>query len=274
MKSKLKRLAQKGSAGRNNTVVLACFVLAVFTAVVLIFRPAQAMKFFRPPPMLPPEQYGNLLIDLTSTKNKVLPVTFSHWTHRRNYTCEVCHTELEIEMILNSTEMNHENQKKGLYCGACHNGLTAFSHQLDCEKCHKQDPSSFVKKYNNYVNKNPFPTTEYGNQIDWVAALERNLIAPRRFLKEGSSVMSLDRTIEREADTAGISSAVFPHKAHLEWMGCDMCHPDVFTIKTNGTDNLTMAEVLNGRFCGKCHLGVAFPLNNCNRCHPGMGTIN
>jgi len=256
---------------RKHLIVLACFVVTLCAGVVLISQPAQAIKFFRPPSMLPPEQYGNLLIDMASTKNKVLPVTFSHWTHRRQYTCEVCHTELEFNMMLNSTEMTHENQKKGLYCGACHDGRTAFGHQVDCEKCHNKEPSSFQEKYITYVNRNPFPTTEYGNQIDWVESLQRGLITPRRFLKEQSSVMALDRTIEREANTPGINSAVFPHRAHLEWMGCDMCHPDLFIVKKNATDNLKMAEILKGRFCGKCHLRVAFPLNNCSRCHPGMG---
>ena len=257
---------------RKHLIVLACFVVTLCAGVVLISQPAQAIKFFRPPSMLPPEQYGNLLIDMASTKNKVLPVIFSHWTHRRQYTCEVCHTELEINLMLNSTEMTHVNQKKGLYCGACHDGMTAFSHQVDCEKCHNQDPSSFQEKYIAYVNRNPFPTTEYGNQIDWVESLQRRLIAPRRFLKEHSSAMTFDRSIEREADTSGITSAVFPHQAHLEWMGCDMCHPDVFIVKKNGTENLNMAEILKGGFCGKCHLSVAFPLNNCNRCHPEMGS--
>jgi hypothetical protein len=28
-----------------------------------------------------------------------------------------------------------------------------------------------------------------------------------------------------------------------------------------------MARILKAEFCGVCHLSVAFPLDNCERCH-------
>ena len=31
-----------------------------------------------------------------------------------------------------------------------------------------------------------------------------------------------------------------------------------------------MSAILNGEFCGVCHLTVAFPMDDCQRCHPGM----
>jgi hypothetical protein len=48
------------------------------------------------PANLPPEEYGTLLIDRTSTQNKVAPAVFSHFVHRRKHTCRVCHFELEF----------------------------------------------------------------------------------------------------------------------------------------------------------------------------------
>src|SRR5512141_312965 len=89
------------------------------------------------PPAPPPEEFGNLLIDRTSTKNKVKPVTFSHWSHRRNYTCSVCHSELDFAFKVNLSEITEKENQAGKYCGACHNGRIAFGHDKpNCEKCH------------------------------------------------------------------------------------------------------------------------------------------
>lgn len=239
---------------------------------VLGMSPTQteAGGFYNLPPMAPPEKYGNLMISRASSQEQVLPVEFSHWTHRRGYTCEVCHTELEINMVLNSTEITHDAQDQGRYCGACHDGKTAFSHEDDCNKCHSQDTTRFRIAYSTYFGSKPFVPTDYGNQIDWVLAQQRGLVKPRRFLKEESLGMTLDRELELEAEVGGIPAAGFPHAAHLEWMGCNMCHPEVFNIQKKGTENLNMAEILKGNFCGACHLNVAFPLDDCKRCHPNM----
>ena len=243
-------------------------VIIIVCAIVVFFtQPVWSRGFYALLPMAPPEDYGNILINRTSEQGKVLPVAFSHWTHRLNYTCEVCHTELEISMKVNSTEMSHEELKKGRYCGACHNGTNTFSHQQNCSKCHNGDKSHVNEKYV-YFGKKPFPTTEYGNGIDWSQSLQRGLIFPRRYLKEESPVLNFDRTVELTAEMRGIPPAYFPHKSHLDWMGCDMCHPDVFNIKKKGTENFSMSEILKGRFCGACHLNVAFPIDDCNRCHP------
>ncbi len=235
--------------------------------MVLLTQPVWSRGFYALLPMLPPEEYGNILINRTSEQEKVLPATFSHWTHRLRYTCEVCHTELEFSMKVNSTEISHEELKNGRYCGACHNGTTAFSHQQDCIKCHNND-NSYIKAKFVYFGKKPFPTTEYGNGIDWTQSLQRGLISPRRYLKEEPSVMDFDKTIELTAEMGGISPAYFSHKSHLDWMGCEMCHPEVFNIKKKGTENFSMRAILKGRFCGGCHLNVAFPIDDCNRCHP------
>src|SRR5512141_286405 len=90
--------------------------LALFLSAVA----AEASWYFPAPP--PPEEFGNLLIDRASTKNKVLPVTFSHWSHRRRYTCQVCHSELEFGFKVNITPVTEAENRAGKYCGACHDG--------------------------------------------------------------------------------------------------------------------------------------------------------
>jgi hypothetical protein len=34
-----------------------------------------------------------------------------------------------------------------------------------------------------------------------------------------------------------------------------------------------MARILKREFCGVCHLTVAFPMNDCKRCHPNSPNI-
>ena len=123
----------------HKTLKLVLFILCAST--VLLTQPVWSRGFYSLLPMLPPEEYGNIFINRTSEQEKVLPAAFSHWTHRLRYTCEVCHTELEFSMKVNSTEISHEELKNGRYCGACHNGKSAFSHQQDCIKCHNDDKS-------------------------------------------------------------------------------------------------------------------------------------
>ena len=225
---------------------------------------------YKLPPLPAPEHYGNMTLDRVASKKGVLPVTFSHWSHRREYTCDVCHMELEFSMELGSSEIDHSEQQKGLYCGACHDGKLAFTHKDNCYTCHNPDPKIYRRRYMTYFNSKPFVPTEFGNQIDWVQALQRGQISPRRFLKEESLSMNMDRDLELSAERAGVSAAGFPHKPHLDWMSCNICHPEIFMIQRNGTENMNMTEIADGKFCGVCHLNVAFPLDNCNRCHPDM----
>jgi hypothetical protein len=35
-----------------------------------------------------------------------------------------------------------------------------------------------------------------------------------------------------------------------------------------------MDSNIYGNFCGACHLQVAFPMNDCRRCHTSMGNTS
>src|SRR5512139_1289203 len=145
-------------------------------ALVLIFSAvgAEANWDFPPPP--PPEEFGNMLIDRTSTMNKVKPVTFSHWSHRRKYTCQVCHTELDFAFKTNLTEITEKENQAGKYCGACHDGKIAFGHvKPNCDKCHNGNRGYGKEKFEELSN---LPGTRSGNRIDWVAAMEAKTISP------------------------------------------------------------------------------------------------
>jgi len=82
--------------------------------------------------------------------------------------------------------------------------------------------------------------------------------------------MPFDKELLLQAEMGNIPPAVFPHRTHSEWMKCDTCHPSVFNIKAKTTKHFRMAAILKGQFCGACHLTVAFPMDDCSRCHPGI----
>lgn len=71
---------------------------------------------------------------------------------------------------------------------------------------------------------------------------------------------------------AGVNPVVFPHWFHRIRFKCKVCHEDIFIIK-KGANNINMAAIMNGDFCGKCHNGlVAWEPLYCDRCHSYTGT--
>ncbi len=60
---------------------------------------------------------------------------FPHWAHA-DYKCYVCHPAIFPQRKMGFT---HDQMDEGRYCGACHDGKTAFSYDdddIDCEICH------------------------------------------------------------------------------------------------------------------------------------------
>ncbi len=220
-------------------------------------------------PELPsPDLYGNLLIDRSASKHGVKPVSFSHWTHRTRYTCRVCHTELEFDMAVGVTEIGCDDIKDGRYCGACHNGKLAFGPQENCAVCHNGDISFRSDDFRSFIQD--LPPDEFGNQVDWSDMMRRGQVQPKRFINEEPPDASFDRELKLEAAWGRIPPAIFSHKEHNQWVDCDTCHPDLFNIKQKTTEHFSMDRILKGEFCGFCHMKVAFPMDACERCHPGM----
>jgi len=246
--------------------------LIVVLAMALGIAWAGQPWFELPKQPIPP-YFGNILIDRTSTKNNVKAVGFSHWRHRLQYTCRVCHFELEFQMKVNATEITEEANRKGQFCGACHDGKTAFGPtEENCKKCHsgteKTDVAFFKKVYSR------MPRTKFGNWIDWSQAVRMGRIRPKQsILEDDYESMPFDKEIKLEAIWSDAPEAIFPHKSHTFWLDCANCHPYVFNIKKKATKDLTMNNILKGDFCGACHLNVAFPLDDCVRCHPSITSM-
>lgn len=229
---------------------------------------AVSSGFWEFPPELAPDEYGNILMDRSSSAKGEKAVVFSHWLHRRKHTCRVCHFELEFNMKAGTTEITEEDNKKGRFCGACHNDTAAFGHgEKNCSKCHTGKRDTGKERF--YALK--LPKSRFGNKIDWARAIAKGRIHPVNFISIApANDITFDKTLFLEAEWKNIPPAIFPHKAHTPWLDCNNCHPDIFNIKKKTTKHFEMALNLAGEFCGVCHLNVAFPMNDCKRCHPDI----
>nr|MBF0221833.1 hypothetical protein [Desulfobulbaceae bacterium] len=224
-----------------------------------------------------PDRYGVLVMRGRTEKRGVDPVVFSHATHRVEYTCRVCHVELEFSMKKGESGITREDYLDGRFCGACHNGKIAFSVEFACDRCH------LSKQKLNAVYSSPeyeklaadLPRLTDGDKIDWVNAIKTSVIRPKNILSAGDEQTSLPlpsnlyEPLKWYTNVSRIHVS-FPHKEHIAWLDCSNCHPDVFKIESFGTEEFDKEKNLYGYYCGMCHMTVAFPMNSCSRCHPGL----
>lgn len=225
-----------------------------------------------------PDRYGILVMRGRSVERGMDPVVFSHMTHRVQYTCRVCHVELEFSMHKGESGITREDYLDGRFCGACHNGKLAFSVEFACDRCHVSE------KKMNVAYTDPayealaatLPRTQSGDEIDWDKAIKDGDIRPKTSLygEAGSSLPLPDRLkepLEWYTNVPNIHVS-FPHQEHVAWLDCANCHPDIFKIESFGTEAFDKEKNLYGLYCGMCHMTVAFPMNSCTRCHPGIST--
>jgi c(7)-type cytochrome triheme protein len=79
-----------------------------------------------------------------------------------------------------------------------------------------------------------------------------------------------DIVINNFSDGVGMRPVVFPHWFHRVRFACKVCHTDLgFAMKAGG-NQLDMAKILEGQFCGACHDGTtAWATERCALCHSG-----
>lgn len=248
---------------RRISVLICVLLIATFGVATA------ASEFFNLLPLPHPSKYGNVMITRQTGEMTMPTVSFSHWSHRTRYTCRVCHFELDFAMEANATEITEQGNRSGKFCGTCHNGEIAFGHTADyCVYCHNFGMDGSQKRFEELGN---LPWTRYGNEIDWNRALDQGLIEPEQsILEDDFQAMQFTKKLDIEADWGLIPGAEFPHEQHMQWLDCANCHPDIFNIKKKATKHFDMQYNLEGKFCGVCHLRVAFPMDDCSKCHPKM----
>ncbi len=219
-------------------------------------------------PITPPEWYGNVVMKKNIKEgSSVAPVVFEHWSHRRFYTCNVCHTELGFAWKAGETKVTQADIEAGKKCGACHNGVDSFGTEK-CLRCHsygKKVPENSKIKF----ALQDLPRDNFGNKVNWAKALQDKKIKPVASVDGTAKLKHLDKDVIIPSVKYAPSppAVLFPHKTHTQWLDCKSCHPTRFKAKKGGNPDMDMMKIQNGQYCGACHGKVSFPLEDCFRCH-------
>jgi len=169
----------------------------------------------------------------------VKSVLFSHRLHveKRGLSCDMCHTKLFEMQALAAQQHSDFNMKSlysGKYCGACHNGKTAFASNTQCARCHDG-----VKGY------------EAAKKEGKISASGKSSGGPKNLVYKPK----------------GIGAVTFSHEFHTNVFSCKDCHTKVFRMKKGG-NKMSMDAMNSGKFCGKCHNGkAATAVTECGKCH-------
>ncbi len=77
-----------------------------------------------------------------------------------------------------------------------------------------------------------------------------------------------DVVLNRRSDAQGVRPVVFPHWFHRIRFRCKVCHQELGFKMRAGANDVQMADILDGQFCGLCHNGrVAWGPERCDLCH-------
>lgn len=108
----------------------------------------------------------------------------------------------------------------------------------------------------------------HNGEIDWVTAIRDKTITPQEDLDpsiEQRPPIDLD-IVFRINRALTFPDVLFPHEPHTLWLDCINCHPSPFVMR-QGANPISMDQIIRGEFCGRCHGVVAFPIQDCFRCH-------
>jgi len=213
-----------------------------------------------------PDTYGNVVISRNTRESGVMkPVVFPHWVHRAKFACKVCHTDIGFALKSGGTDITMAQIQEGKLCGTCHNGQIAFE-PIDCDKCHSYGLPQ-ERKISERIKD--LPPDFFGNKVDWVKAIEKGAIKPAASPdgKDEMTGFDMDVIIPTTKFKPSPPDVKFPHKAHTELLDCSSCHDSIFNQQAGGNPEMNMMKIISGQYCGVCHLKVAFPIDDCFRCH-------
>ena len=105
--------------------------------------------------------------------NKPVQVIFEHRTHTDDIglECSACHGELfamQRGVAERSGKLTMASLADGLFCGACHDGKTAFASNSNCVACHEipEDPIVWTKPVKAVVFYHKAHTEDFGLECD------------------------------------------------------------------------------------------------------------
>lgn len=116
------------------------------------------------------------------------------------------------------------------------------------------------------------PKDQFG-YVNWTKSAMEGFISPQDTLW-GKSELDVDKPFDMliffQARNTLMADVIFPHSVHNYWLSCRNCHPKIFKPLV-GSNPVSMKAIREGKYCGKCHGKVAFPIDppveQCRRCH-------
>ena len=110
------------------------------------------------------------------------------------------------------------------------------------------------------------PKDKFG-LVDWMKMADDKIINPAGSLDVNKiDVPPFDMSVEIKAKGDFVKDVMFNHKTHTYWLSCEICHTGIFQM-AKGANHMSMKGIVEGKWCGRCHGKVSFPLADCNRCH-------
>lgn len=79
-----------------------------------------------------------------------------------------------------------------------------------------------------------------------------------------------DVVLNQRSDKQNMRPVVFSHWFHRIRFRCKVCHDELGFKMRAGANDVRMADIANGKFCGMCHNGqIAWGAERCDLCHSG-----
>ncbi len=83
-----------------------------------------------------------------------------------------------------------------------------------------------------------------------------------------------DVVLNKRSDKEGVRPVIFPHWFHRIRFRCKVCHSELGFKMRAGANDVLMADIVDGKFCGMCHNGqVAWGPERCELCHSGLPNL-
>ena len=83
-----------------------------------------------------------------------------------------------------------------------------------------------------------------------------------------------DVVLNKRSEQEGMRPVIFPHWFHRIRFRCKVCHSELGFKMRAGANDVRMADIVDGRFCGMCHNGqVAWGPERCELCHSGLPNL-
>ena len=209
--------------------------------------------------------------------NPTFDAFFPHSAHTEWVDCAQCHARI---FRYRDTEIRMADVMQGKFCGECH-GKVAFPPATACERCHRDLPQPPDRTQpvllGTLTLERRTPPVEQPPDSNLLVVEQPPDSAADPASGVGAAAGS-DAAVPADAPrrafvTTSLPNAIFPHWVHRVRFQCRVCHMALFEPRL-GANEITMAAIDEGRFCGSCHNGkTAFDVSfdSCQRCHQSPG---